>query len=91
MKTYNYTLNRIEDNHVKKYYENTSLILEIYALVKKEHAIVIPRIPKNDERNKVIQHNGAVYYMKSSQPGKHIINKIPSLKQLISKVAAVFF
>lgn len=81
----------MEANKLTQYHENAALILQLYTLVKKENAIAPPRLPANDWRQKAVTGNANIYHMQSSHVAENAIIKMPFLKQLATKVAAVFF
>jgi hypothetical protein len=91
MKTYNYTLQGNKERQVSKYYENAGLILKIYELIKEEKALIPPRIPTDDKRNKVTQDKDFVYYMSNTVSTKNLISMIPLVKQAIMKLSAALF
>ena len=91
MKTFNYHLQGMQDRQVKKYYENADLILQMYSIIKKENTFTPPTLVPNDKRNNEQKNKSIVYYMKPTSSNKNMIVKMPSFKQLITKLAAVFF
>ena len=91
MKTFNYHLQGMQDRQVKKYYENADLILQMYSIIKKENTFKMPTLAPYDKRINEQKNKSIVYYMKPTSSNKNMIVKMSSFKQLITKLAAVFF